>query len=105
MNQTTQQTLSDFNLIESMLDFIIKLNDRHITIAHVSQYHNELNSVKIRLYNIDLDNLTVTDKKRHADLKAALLREIDTFNILATKAVAEAVNILHAEPIDLLLEK
>lgn len=105
MNQTTQQTLSDFNLIESMLDFVVKLSDRHIDIAHVSQYHNELNSAKLKLYNINLDNLTDTDKKRHADLKAALLREIDTFNILATKAIAESVNILHAEPIDILFEK
>lgn len=105
MNQTTQQTLSDFNLIESMLDFVVKLSGRHIDIAHIPQYHNELNSAKLKLYNINLDNLTDTDKKRHADLKAALLREIDTFNILATKAIAESVNILHAEHIDLLLEK
>ncbi len=105
MNQTTQQTLSDFDLIEAMLEFIVKLSKRHIDIAHISQYHNELNSAKLKLYNINLDNLTVTDKERHADLKAALLREIDTFNILATKAVAEAVNILHAEPISILFEK
>ena len=105
MNQTTQQTLSDFNLIEAMLEFIVKLSDRHIDIAHISQYHNELNSAKLKLYNINLDNLTVTDKERHADLKAALLREIDTFNTLATKAIAESVNMLRAEPIDLLLEK
>ena len=105
MNQTTQQTLSDFNLIEAMLEFIVKLSGRHIDIAHISQYHNELNSAKLKLYNINLDNLTVTDKERHADLKAALLREIDTFNILATNAVAESVNMLRAEPIDLLLEK
>lgn len=104
MNQTTQQTLSDFNLIESMLDFVVKLSDRHIDIAHIPQYHNELNSIKIKLYNINLDNLTDTDKKRHADLKAAILREIDTFNILAARAIAESVNILRAEHMDILFE-
>ena len=106
MNQATEQTPSDFDLIiEVMLDFVVKLNKRHIDIADVSQYYNELNSAKLKLYNINLDNLTDADKERHAYLKAKLLREIDISNTLASSAVAESVNMLRAEPINPLLEK
>lgn len=79
MNAITKKLMSSFEVVESLLDNVIKYSKRELNLEDLAGYRDELAAAITALSNVDISDANAADKERYDALVSALSREENNY--------------------------
>lgn len=91
MNAITKKLMSSFEVVESLLDNVIKYGKRELNLEDLAGYRDELAAAIIALSNVDISDANATDKERYDALVSALSREENSYYNNANSCISKTI--------------
>lgn len=89
---STDGVMTTFDVVESLIDNVIKYSKRELNLEDLAGYRDELAAAITTLSSVDISDANATDKERYDALVSALSREENSYcnniNICISKTIA-----------------
>lgn len=91
MNAITKKLMSSFEVVESLLDNVIKYSKRELNLEDLAGYRDELTAAIGALSSVDISDANATDKERYDALVSVLSREENRYCNNANSCISKTI--------------